>query len=37
MKTNLIRVLVVDDHQMERRGLATLLQSFNDLILAGVA
>lgn len=32
-----IRVLIVNDHQVERRGLVTLLQSFNDLILAGVA
>ena len=37
MKANPIRVLVVDDHQMEQRGLVTLLQRFNDLELAGVA
>jgi two-component system, NarL family, response regulator LiaR len=37
MKSNPIRVLVVNDHQMERRGIVTLLQSFNDLMLAGVA
>jgi len=36
-KSEPIRVLVVNDHQMERRGLVTLLQSFNDLMLAGVA
>jgi len=36
-KSNAIRVLVVNDHQMERRGLITLLQSFNDLMLAGAA
>jgi NarL family two-component system response regulator LiaR len=37
MKADPIRVLVVDDHQMEQRGLVTLLRSFNDLELAGVA
>ena len=37
MKTNPIRVLVVDDHLTERNGLSTLLHGFNDLILAGVA
>ncbi|HKY54176.1 MAG TPA: response regulator transcription factor [Anaerolineales bacterium] len=37
MKTNPIRVLVVDDHQTERNGLTTRLNGFNDLILVGVA
>lgn len=37
MKSDGIRVLVVNDHQIERRGLVTLLQSFNDLMLVGVA
>lgn len=37
MKSDPIRVLVVNDHQMERRGLVVLLQSFNDLMLVGVA
>ena len=32
-----IRVLVVDDHAMVRRGLATFLKVFNDLELAGEA
>jgi NarL family two-component system response regulator LiaR len=32
-----IRVLVVDDHAMIRRGLATFLKVFNDLELAGEA
>jgi two-component system, NarL family, response regulator LiaR len=32
-----IRVLVVDDHTMVRRGLATFLQVFDDLELAGEA
>ena len=32
-----IRVLVVDDHTMVRRGLATFLKVFDDLILAGEA
>lgn len=36
-KSKAIRVLVVNDLQMERRGLITLLQSFTDLKLAGVA
>ena len=35
--TNPIRVLVVDDHQTERNGLTTLVNSLDDLILAGVA
>jgi two-component system, NarL family, response regulator LiaR len=35
--TNLIRVLVVDDHLVVRRGLATLLLAFNDLQLVGEA
>ena len=37
MKTDPIRVLVVADKQIERRGLATLLLSFDDLLLVGVA
>lgn len=32
-----IRVLVVDDHPMVRRGLATFLKVFNDMELAGEA
>jgi NarL family two-component system response regulator LiaR len=32
-----IRVLIVDDHPMVRRGLATFLQAFDDLELAGEA
>jgi NarL family two-component system response regulator LiaR len=36
-KSDPIRVLVVNDHQLERRGLVTLLKSFNDLMLVGVA
>ncbi|HSB89053.1 MAG TPA: response regulator transcription factor [Anaerolineales bacterium] len=32
-----IRVLVVDDHAMVRRGLAAFLKAFNDLELAGEA
>jgi NarL family two-component system response regulator LiaR len=32
-----IRVLLVDDHTMVRRGLATFLAVFDDLILAGEA
>jgi len=32
-----IRVLLVDDHTMVRRGLATFLKVFNDLQLAGEA
>ncbi len=32
-----IRVLVVDDHAMVRRGLATFLRVFDDLELAGEA
>ena len=32
-----IRVLVVDDHAMVRRGLATFLNAFDDLELAGEA
>ncbi|HJZ45707.1 MAG TPA: response regulator transcription factor [Roseiflexaceae bacterium] len=35
--TNPIRVLVVDDHLVVRRGLATLLLAFNDLQLVGEA
>ena len=37
MKTGPIRVLVVDDQQIERRGLATLLLSFSDMVLVGIA
>jgi NarL family two-component system response regulator LiaR len=32
-----IRVLLVDDHMMVRRGLATILKVFDDLTLAGEA
>jgi NarL family two-component system response regulator LiaR len=32
-----IRVLLVDDHEMVRRGLAVFIQSFDDLILVGEA
>ncbi len=32
-----IRVLIVDDHLMVRRGLATFLQIFDDLELVGEA
>ena len=32
-----IRVMLVDDHTMVRRGLATFLQVFDDLVLAGEA
>lgn len=32
-----IRVLLVDDHAMVRRGLAVMLQAFDDLALAGEA
>lgn len=32
-----IRVLIVDDHVMVRRGLATFLRAFSDLVLAGEA
>ena len=37
MTTGPIRVLVVDDHLMVRRGLATLLLAFTDLLLVGEA
>ena len=32
-----IRVMLVDDHMMVRRGLATMLMVFDDLELAGEA
>ena len=32
-----VRVLIVDDHTMVRRGLATFLKVFDDLLLAGEA
>jgi DNA-binding NarL/FixJ family response regulator len=32
-----IRVLLVDDHTMVRRGLATFLKIYDDLALAGEA
>jgi two-component system, NarL family, response regulator LiaR len=35
--TSSIRVLVVDDHLVVRRGLATLLLAFNDFVLVGEA
>lgn len=37
MITEPIRVMVVDDHAMVRRGLATILKVFDDLELAGEA
>src|SRR5258706_1653465 len=37
MTTGPIRVLVVDDHLVVRRGLATLLLAFNDMVLVGEA
>lgn len=37
MRTSPIRVLVVDDHLLVRRGLATLLLAFTDLLLVGEA
>ncbi|WKZ37434.1 MAG: response regulator transcription factor [Anaerolineales bacterium] len=37
MMTNPIRVLLVDDHTMVRKGLGTFLQVFDDLLLAGEA
>jgi len=33
----IIRVLIVDDHEMVRRGLSLFLRSFEDLILVGEA
>jgi NarL family two-component system response regulator LiaR len=35
--TGMIRVMLVDDHMMVRRGLATFLRAFDDLELAGEA
>jgi two-component system, NarL family, response regulator LiaR len=35
--TQLIRVMIVDDHDMIRRGLATFLSGFDDLVLVGEA
>jgi two-component system, NarL family, response regulator LiaR len=32
-----IRVLIVDDHEMVRRGLSLLLRTFNDFLLVGEA
>ena len=32
-----IRVMIVDDHTMVRRGLATMLKVFDDLQLVGEA
>lgn len=37
MTTQPIRVLLVDDHEMVRRGLAVFIQSFDDLVLVGDA
>lgn len=37
MNTSPIRVMLVDDHAMVRRGLATFLKAFDDLELAGEA
>ena len=35
--TQSIRVMIVDDHDMVRRGLATFLSGFDDLVLVGEA
>jgi NarL family two-component system response regulator LiaR len=35
--TQTIRVMIVDDHDMVRRGLATFLSGFDDLVLVGEA
>jgi two-component system, NarL family, response regulator LiaR len=35
--SQLIRVMIVDDHEMVRKGLATFLYAFDDLELAGEA
>jgi len=35
--TQLIRVMIVDDHDMIRRGLTTFLSGFDDLLLVGEA
>ncbi len=35
--TNLIRVMLVDDHTMVRKGLATFLKAFDDLQMVGEA
>ncbi|MFQ3673467.1 MAG: response regulator transcription factor, partial [Aggregatilineales bacterium] len=37
MGDNKIRVVVVDDHEMVRRGLSSFLKSFDDLELVGEA
>ena len=37
MEPRRVRVLLVDDHAMVRRGLATFLKAFDDLALAGEA
>src|SRR5690242_11519377 len=37
MTTSMIRVALADEHQVVRRGLATLLLAFDDLQLAGEA
>lgn len=36
-KSEVIRVLLVDDHEMVRRGLSTFLEAFSDLELVGEA
>lgn len=36
-KSESIRVMLVDDHDMVRRGLAVFLQAFDDLLLVGEA
>lgn len=36
-QSNLIRVMLVDDHLMVRRGLATFLKVYEDLLLVGEA
>jgi DNA-binding NarL/FixJ family response regulator len=37
MTTNPIRICVADEHLMMRRGIATLLLAFNDMVLVGEA
>ena len=37
MTTDSVRVMLVDDHTMVRKGLATFLKIFDDLLLVGEA
>jgi DNA-binding NarL/FixJ family response regulator len=37
LKTNRIRVFVVDDHQVVRMGLKTMLESTADIVVVGIA